>query len=188
MKVKFGLGFYIIILFLVFGGYRFIDFSLALPWLCAVIFHEMGHIITAVFLGEKIKSMTLDVLGARIYLGGSVVSYRNEGLIAAFGPAVNFILGILFLRMLPNFSQLSFALGFLNLLPIDGFDGYRIISSLSYALFGEGRAVGILHAISFVFVFLTWLFSAYMMLIHSSGFSLFLISVVMLLKTVQKRG
>ena len=98
MKTRFrvGLGIWIFLIFLLLGGRRFIDVYSFIYWLLAVLCHELGHFIAAKCCGARIDAFTLDVIGAKMKLGGELLSYNKELVIAAAGPCVNILMFLLF--------------------------------------------------------------------------------------------
>ena len=175
-KIKIGRGVTVFIIFILLGGYRIVDMSVAIPWLLAVFLHEMGHFLVAKICGAGIKCLTLDVTGAKMTLCGRLLSYREEILIAAAGPLVNIITFAVTLTSFEEFSAFSLMLGILNLLPISGFDGYRILYSFMSLRSGEEKANRITKALSFFAVIFLWLFSVYLLLRFGAGFSVFIFS------------
>ena len=149
--------------------------------LLSVTLHEVGHILTARLLGLRFSSLTLSPMGAALMPLGGMGGYREEILVALAGPAVNLLSAIL----LPKPSQNSFLdvfvtsskfLGLLNLLPIRSFDGGRILLC-TFSHTGKPRCgERILAASSFLFRFLFWTFSAYLLLRVGASLSLFVFS------------
>lgn len=181
-KIKIGAGIVVFAFFLLIGGSRYIQADTLIPWFMAVFTHELGHLAVAFICGAKIKSMTFDVFGARIALSGELLSYNKEIAIAAAGPGVNFILGGILFEVFPNFSQFSFLLGFLNLMPIITFDGYRILYSFASLHISPERIDRCMRFISVCAVITIWFFSVYMLLRYKASFSLFLLSFAMLVR------
>ena len=52
--------------------------------LISVFIHELGHILMALLLGVRIRSMRLDMLGALLDLDGTLFSYKREIFIRRF--------------------------------------------------------------------------------------------------------
>ena len=146
-------------------------FALAL----AVSVHEAGHLLAARILKIRVEKIQFGLLGARIGIVG-LQSYKNEALLAAAGPAASFLCAALTFPLSPSgfFGQvcaLSLILGFLNLLPVQTFDGGRGADCLLSARIGADLAERILRWVSFAFLLLLWLFSVYLLLRAGSGIS-----------------
>ena len=126
-----------------------------LAWmtLIAIVWHEGAHILALCSLRCGAR------LGARLFglrlSPEAPLSYRDERRVAAAGPIAGFVfaaLCLLFYPLAPGYL-LEFALCHLltslsNLLPIEGYDGYRI---LSCTLALHGRKDTPLFAVSFLF-------------------------------------
>ena len=149
-------------------------FLYAVPMFFAIVLHEMSHGLVALMLGDDTaKRMNRFKLYTHFDLFGSfllplflyichspfMIGYAKPvpvdirkfkdplldfALVAAAGPACNFILAfcslfiiksfpnlpILFLQMLAVFSMTNLGLGFFNLIPIPPLDGSRIVAYL----------------------------------------------------------
>ena len=156
---------------------------LCLSAFLAAAFHEVGHLLAARLLGIPIRSLRLDLLGARMDTVGRMMTYGEEWLLAASGPLFSLLLslGLFCLWEISPFAKLlscaSLLLGGLNLLPIRSFDGGRMLaSSISY-FFGERTSDYILRLTSFLFLFLLWAVSVYFLLLAGDGLSLFCFSM-----------
>lgn len=161
--------------------------GLALAVLLAAAVHECGHLLAAKLLGIPLREMRLELLGARL-TPGRLLSYREECLLCAAGPAFSFLLSALLLPIggaLPfaaTISAVSALLGGLNLLPVRGFDGGRILSAVLSTLAGERVATAVSAGLSFLLLFVLWSGSVYLLLRVGSGISWFCFSVSVFLR------
>ncbi len=165
-------------------GGRMTEFFAALT---AAVLHEFGHIAAARLLGVRLCGLSLDLLGARLSTKSSLISYGDELRLAAAGPFVNlvcFIAAYPLAKTAPapfinTFTAASAGLCLLNLLPIESFDGGRILScavSLATDAPAAGRA---LRLISFFCIFGLWSASLYLLLKTGSSLSLFVFSAAL---------
>ena len=162
----------------------FSDVSL-LAVLLAAVFHELGHLISARMRKVRIDCVNIDIMGARIALAEGIYSYTDEIIVCLCGPLVNLISGIVMLLLTDMnassavFTAASFSLCIVNLLPIKSFDGGRILHCvLSYCLDCD-IADNILSVSSFIFLFVIWCFSVFMLLRCAQSLSLFIFSIYM---------
>lgn len=114
----------------------------------SLLWHEVGHLAMAQALGVPVKAIGLCLKGAYLRRSESLKP-ASELLIAAAGPAANFLLylwfrdGDLVLRWV---ALLNLVLAVSNLIPLKGTDGARICRSLrrlwapSNALSAENQA------------------------------------------------
>lgn len=158
--------------------------------LCAALVHESGHIIAALILKMKIDGFTLNILGAKIGVSLPMYSYKKEMLLSLSGPVANIVSGIISLFVFKSsiaqtntylvfFTIASFFLAILNLLPIKGFDGGRIFICLSAPLLDAYTPEKWLERLSFLFVFILWVISVYLMLRIGSSLTLFVFSTAL---------
>ena len=151
--------------------------------LLAALLHECGHILAAKALKIPFRKMRVDFMGARLEIGGRMLSYREEWLLAAAGPIASLAfaaLGGLLWQDSPlavYFSCASLLLGLLNLLPIRSFDGGRMLEGALLAFLEERSVRRVLTVSSFLFLFLLWSISVYFLLRVGDGISLFFFSV-----------
>ena len=151
----------------------------------AAMVHEAGHIFAALILKMKLDGFTLNLFGARIGVALPKYSYRQEFFMALAGPLANIISGAMSLSIyntcteneyLLFFAIASFFLGILNFLPIKSFDGGRIFICIFSPSFGAYTPERWLNRLSFLFIFLLWVISVYLMLRIGSSLTLFVFS------------
>ena len=150
--------------------------------------HQCGHLAAAKLMHIGLSGMRLGFLGARLDVEGRMLSFGEEWLLCAAGPAVSLLAVIAAAPFWSRssaaliFSCASFVLGLLNLLPIKGFDGGRMMACTLYARMEARRAELILHGMSFVFLFLLWSVAVYFLLRAGDGLSLFCFSLSLFLR------
>ncbi len=153
----------------------------------AAALHEFGHIAAARLIGVKLSGMSLDLLGARLDTGKKLISYGDELRLAAAGPFVNLVC---FVAVYPltltaptpfvnTFAAASAGLCLLNLLPIESFDGGRILSCIISMTSDPDRAGRTVRALSFFCIFALWSVSVYLLLRTGSSLSLFVFSAAL---------
>ena len=159
-----------------------LDPQMALPCFIAAAFHECGHILAAKILGIRLSEMRLDLFGARLSVSSASISYLNEFLLCAAGPLFSFLLTAFLCfftknNLIQNLSAASLFLGLLNLIPVRGFDGGRILYSLVSLLASPVAADLFERFFTSVFLIFLWGISVYLMLIIGGGLSLFVFSI-----------
>lgn len=106
----------------------------------AVLWHEAWHVLTALFLGLRIREIELLPFGGVAYIDGlNEAGPNNEILIAAAGPISSLVLAAAAYWIGPNFIdeermsfflEINIMLALFNLLPALPLDGSRILRSL----------------------------------------------------------
>lgn len=89
----------------------------------AMILHECGHIVVAVALGVRVKK--IGMLWKGLYTVREQGTVSQNLLIALAGPFVNLLL-ILTGPWFPQFSLANVCYALVNMLPIEGSDGFRV--------------------------------------------------------------
>ena len=112
---------------------------LLLNYLCALIMHELGHLIAIKKCGYSVRSFTLSMAGARLELNDSVMAH-DEFEVAVAGPATNIVLALIcvaFWWLVPesyfftaDFVFVNLVLAGFNILPICSLDGEKIFDSI----------------------------------------------------------
>lgn len=140
-------GFWICLLFALDRPY------LAILTLLAMLFHELFHLLAFMLLSKSVRLKT-KISGLRLFPRGTL-SYKEERFVALAGPIGGGI-GALFCRIFyplaPDYL-LDFALCHLltslsNLLPIEGYDGYRALKA-TLALHESPDPERVTQAVSF---------------------------------------
>ncbi len=185
MKIKVSF-FFLLMLISLFLSHSYLSIAAFL----AAGLHELGHIIAARLCSIPLSELKLGILGAAITTNGELCSYKKEIFLAISGPMVNIISAFLVLRHIdaPDrfgamFVAASFFLGILNLLPIDDFDGARILKCILLLKLSPDRVDFISKRISFILIFSLWFFSVYLLLRMSASLSLFTFSLSLFCKT-----
>ena len=151
--------------------------------LLATALHEGGHLLGAHFAKIPLQELRLDLLGARITPASSLYSYGAEALLCLSGPLANF-LTLTLLALLPSetpfllsLKNASLGLGVMNSLPIKTFDGGRMLRALSHAMNAPALLFSVLSLLSFLTLFSLWSLSIYLLLRTGASLSLFFFSI-----------
>ena len=166
----------------------------ALLALGAAALHELGHLAAARLLRVQLSGFTVGGFGACIMLADGLLAYRDEAVIAAAGPAVNLLCAgqvVLLCRVRPDdrllfFAVASLALALVNLLPLHGFDGGRLLTCLTAQLWGSTAASRISAAVGSICTILMWLAAAALWLRTGGNLSLLALSCLLLWRVVRK--
>lgn len=97
----------------------------------AMLFHESGHIITAVLCGVKVKKIGLSRIG--LYTVREAGPKWANLCISLAGPGANLLLAVTLRNVLPAFALVNLIACAYNLLPISNSDGKRILALLQPA-------------------------------------------------------
>lgn len=180
MKLK--IGFFAIMLAL---SFLLAPSLLSLCAFLAALLHELGHIAMARLCHIHLRECKIGIYGAGLIPDGSLYSYGQEILLCLAGPLTNLLTMCLFLPIqfsfLEEFRQgflfASLALGLLNLLPIKGFDGGRVLHALLSLRMQPHTVSLITSACSFLCIFSLWSASIYLLLRTAASLSLFIFSL-----------
>ena len=191
MKIK--IGFFTVMLALSLVISRSLFMLIALS---AALLHELGHILMAKACRIRLTSCKIGLYGAGLMPEGAFYSYTREIFLCAAGPLTNLLCGSIGLHiyricaseLLLWFVFSSFVLGFLNLLPIHGFDGGRIFSALLCRFISQRASNISIHISSFIFLFILWSFSVYLLLRAGASLSLFIFSLSVFIRIFMPEG
>ena len=184
-KCKIKIGFFAVIMLICLLAYS-PDYFPALT--CSVIIHEAGHVAMARLLGIRLYELRLGIFGAALSPQNLLYSYKDEIALCLGGPLFNFasaaFIGVVFTNteLFELFVASSLALGALNMLPIIGFDGGRILYALICATASVRTAEIISKLISFIFIFVIWSFSVYLLLRTGASVGAYVFSISLFAK------
>ena len=183
-------------LFLIFA---FDTPRLALLTIFAAVIHEAGHIAFGLSRGIVRLIPSPHPSGFRIK-AEKTLSYKDEIILLLGGPVLNFIfffIAVFLSKLLTKGSFFDFAFinlltALSNLLPIKGYDGYRILENLFLLKGSESfKLVKILSWVSFLFTSLLCFLSLYLVLKLGEGywiFALFFSSALVGVKKITETG
>lgn len=167
--------------------------GLAAMSLLAAALHEIGHLVAARVMHIPIGAMRFDLLGARIDVKGRILSYGEEWLLCMSGPLSSLVFSLIgsffwsHTKLAIAFSCASLLLGLLNLLPIQTFDGGRMLECALLSFTTPQKTGSILRGCTFLFLWLLWAFSAYLMIKIADGISLFFFTLTLLARFFEGR-
>ena len=171
------------------GTNQFPDFPITevLTVTVAALLHELGHAAAAWGWSVPIRRLKLDLFGARMELGG-LTAYSAELAVAVGGPLASLLAAALAFPLgsvwagASLFAAVSLGLGLLNLLPVRGLDGGRMLSCGLSLLLGERAADVTLRVTTGLFLGGLWLLSVYCLLRLGETLTLFTFSLCLLLR------
>lgn len=146
MKIKVDLKiFLIIILYILTKNIEIFAFSFIF-----ILLHELGHAITGIILGLRIKKININALGVSIeFENYGKERIKNKIIIDLAGPLVNLILcTVTILLKNEEIAYINLALAIINLLPIYPLDGGRIIKNLLLKKYNYKKTIMCIEKIS----------------------------------------
>ncbi len=183
------IAFWVVIMF------GFDSISVTVMTLLAAAIHECGHLaVITLTCGHKATTPIPKINGMRI-TPSVILSYKEEILAALGGPCANILF---FLILLPfcnkadgyaiTFSMINLMTALSNLLPVSGFDGYKIALNAVALKFGSESAERLLSAFSFLFSWVAVFLSLYLILKIGEGYWIFGIFFTATLTEVFRRN
>ncbi|MDA1280001.1 MAG: site-2 protease family protein [Chloroflexi bacterium] len=121
----------------------------------SVLAHELGHSFVALSQGLRVRGITLLLFGGVSRIEGNATRPRNEFFIAAAGPTVSLLIGVILLTWWTLFHPvnqfevpplhgvifftgwMNLVVGVFNLLPGYPLDGGRVLRSIVWGLTGD---------------------------------------------------
>lgn len=134
--------------------------------LAAALIHELGHIVTALLLGVRLRLCRTGISGILLEYDFSLVSHIKEAAVCIAGP----VSGILVLLIcyasghISYFAGVSAALSFFNLLPISFLDGGCVLSAVLSLFLTPGTTWRICRTLSVIFTIFLWCAAVFIML------------------------
>lgn len=158
--------------------------QLLLPFFLAASIHEAGHYLMLCRLKMPPSRLTISFTGAAMEIGS--LSYREEVLAAAAGPTLSLILALLW-PLCPKTALYSLILGLVNLFPVPGLDGYRILQGLMQEKLEPGQASMVIWVVSVCFGIILTLVSIFLSLHGRLGCWPLVLSYYFLIRSLIQR-
>ena len=156
--------------------------------MCYLI-HEAGHLVFSKIAGAKMKRFKIGPLRLCLSYDCGDLSYGGEMLVQAGGIIFNLVSGaiVFFLPILESegwqfFSVCSISLALMNLYPVSILDGGGLLKNIISVIWSGDVAEKATKITSFIFAVLMWLAAVYLQIMFASNFSLFIISVLLLIE------
>ncbi len=159
----------------------------------AAAIHEGGHITVREMSGKGI-GIPRAVLGGFRLKRSETMSYRGELLFASAGPAANILTAVLcfFINRsgdgyLELFAMINMMTALSNLLPVEGYDGYRAAYCSCCIIKGGEAFLPVLQFISSLLVVSLTFLSLYLMLRFGEGYWIFAVFAFNLISLAHKK-
>lgn len=157
--------------------------------ICAVI-HEGGHLIALILTGGYTGLPRFVLSGFRLR-SRCFISYKAELFVLLAGPLANILsfifmyaLSFIFGRYFFVFALLNLMTAISNLIPVENYDGYKIIGTLIEMHGFTERSVKLLRAVSFSLICILTFLSLYFIMTVGEGYWVFGIFFVSLLSAM----
>ena len=155
----------------------------------SLLIHEGAHVLTAAATGVPLSSARIGAWGINTDFDYSNVSAGAEITVLLSGPAANLIAAFTLagtsltaLKGGAYFILSSFALGAVNLLPVDGLDGGAALAALIGRFAFPDRTWRICTYTSRFFSFAFWVVSVFVQAISGFSWSFLLLSLYFLVR------
>ena len=173
-------GLAILIAAIVLMGYD----KMLLPFVTAVVIHEMGHVLILLTMGCSIKSIAAGATGLKITYGGSV-SYLGEVLASLAGPFFGILAAFIFAKTgLHTYCGVNLALSVFNLMPARPLDGGRALYNLLCIFLLPNQAEVLCRGIECLVTLLILAAGTYILLDTKKNATLLLLGIIMMIRLV----
>lgn len=161
--------------------------------LISAFIHELGHEAAFLFLNKKSSLPHPRLFGFGISYTPDNISYKEEIFLAAMGPLFNLagiLIGGLVLGLGTEayeiFAVINAATCISNLLPIKGYDGYKIAVSLTRLFTSSDTPVRVIDGFSYFLITMLCFISLYLIGKVGEGFWIFFVFFSSLLSCTAK--
>ncbi len=163
--------------------------------LAAAAIHEAGHLFAFLLLGRRTPRFSLRAFGFLLTPRDATLSYKGELTVAAAGPFFNLLMALSLIPAMQAgvafeanfcFFALNLLTGVLNLLPIYGFDGGRVLRNALFLLIPPHAADRIGDAVAFAFAALFYFTTLFLFLVAGGHVFPFLLSLFLLFSELRR--
>lgn len=163
--------------------------GIAAGCLAASLLHECGHLAVMLCCRTPPRRVAVGVFGMRLEKGeGMHLSFLDEFLIAAGGPAVNAVCCLLFWCFgRRTTAVIHLVIGTLNALPVCPLDGGTMLQCILLHFFSKERTDTVLRVVSLLVVFPLGVFGFYLLIVSGYNASLLFVDAYLVLLLLFKR-
>ncbi len=159
--------------------------------LLSVFFHELGHLAMLFILKMPPRRVNFRLCGIEIVESRLYCGYWAQLLVAAAGPIINILLGLLLLPLsyitfFGIMSASNFVIGVFNLLPLSQFDGGEILYCIMSCYMAEKRCKIISRVIDVILILLLIALGVYIFLMPNHNPTLLITSVYLMIYVIIK--
>ncbi len=155
--------------------------------ICAII-HETGHIVMISFFRGMPDKIIVNPFEIKICSDITMLSVFQDVIITSSGVIANFIFAIISFAlniffntvMFNEFFIVSLLIGFINILPIESFDGGQLLRIFLANFFSKKTISAIMFIISLIFVVPIIYFGISFLFLSKYNFSLLFIAIYIL--------
>lgn len=174
---------FFILLFWTLLMLSFSDLKMTALTITSALIHELGHILSLVILKKSFSLPRLVSSGFRIKTDAPL-PYREEILVCACGPLINLIFFMFFMYEMPDFSVINLATAISNLLPLPGYDGYKILSDVIAIRKNDESVEKIMPHVTVFISALAVFLSLFLILHFNGGYWIFAVFFLVLLRKI----
>ncbi len=158
--------------------------------LSSAMLHELVHIVFIYLYGMKLESVCVSLFGGNIKRkSGQCSDYKKEAIINLSAPITNIVVGAIlsiFYGINNSFALVNLTLGIFNIIPFHTFDGGAGLKCFLSYYFSEKTTENILTTVS-VIITLFFTYISITAIIISKNFTLFALSIYMILSLIFKK-
>ena len=159
--------------------------------LVSIFVHEMGHLVMLYVLKLPPRRVNFRLCGIEIVESRLYCGYSAQIAVAASGPLINILLGLIFLPFsyLPIAAIVSasnIVIGVFNLLPLSQLDGGEILCCAMSAFMSEQKGKKISRIIDMLFILLLITGGVYIFLMPNHNPTLLITAVYLLVYAIIK--
>jgi stage IV sporulation protein FB len=115
----------------------------------ASFFHEIGHIIVLLLFKQPIEAVEFSVFDIKIRCNYHLKFFGTMAVILS-GVATNFLLALIFIRVIPLFAYANLFMGIFNILPVSTLDGGQALKLLLNRFINRNKSVIIVNILTVI--------------------------------------
>lgn len=145
--------------------------------------HEVSHIVSFILLGKRPKKLSFEITGILLEKDNICMTIKQELIVLFSGSAVNLIIFVCIFsfksnnQMLNIFAISNLILGVMNLLPLDTFDGGKIVNLILSTIANTNIAFKICKFIQTIITIIFFIVYFILVINYSFNFSLLIIAI-----------
>jgi stage IV sporulation protein FB len=152
----------------------------------ASVLHEIGHLLVLLILHQPIESVKISVFDIKIK-SNYHLSFKGQFALILSGVVFNFLLSLIFFKIIPLFAYANLFIGIFNIMPVSTLDGGQALKLLLNRFINEKKSVIIINIITVIIALPVFTLGILILIKTGYNFSFLALGVYLILTVIYNK-